>query len=78
MANSAWGDLNWGAGTFGGENDVTIAVTGQSLTSAINSVSTVGDANTSLTGESLTTSLGSLSFSIDGSVTLTTNLANLT
>jgi hypothetical protein len=78
MANSAWGELSWSAGAFGGENDANVSVTGQSLTSVLNSVSTVGDSNTSLTGQSLTTSLGSLSFSIDGSVVLTTNLANLT
>jgi hypothetical protein len=39
MANSAWGELGWSAGAFGGENDATVSVTGQSLTSALNSVS---------------------------------------
>jgi hypothetical protein len=27
MANSAWGELGWSAGTFGGLNDVTVQVT---------------------------------------------------
>jgi hypothetical protein len=27
MANSAWGELSWSAGTFGGLNDVTVQVT---------------------------------------------------
>ena len=78
MANSAWGELSWSAGVFGGANDVDVSITGQSLTSALNSVSISLSPNVSLTGEQLSTSLNSVSFSITGSVTLTTNLANLT
>jgi hypothetical protein len=78
MANSAWGELSWSSGVFGGANDVDVSVTGQSLTSALNSVSISIGPNVSLTGEQLNTSLNSVSFSITGSVALTTNLANLT
>jgi hypothetical protein len=78
MANTAWGALSWSAGTFGGANDADVLVTGQSLTSVLNSVSISLSANVSLTGEQLSTSLNSVSFKIDGSVALTTNLANLT
>ena len=78
MANSAWGELSWSAGTFGGLSDVDVSVTGQSLTSVLNSVSFSIDGVVNLTGQQLTSSLNSVSFSIDGSVALTTNLANLT
>ena len=78
MANSAWGELSWSSGVFGGANDVDVSITGQSLTSALNSVSISLSPNVSLTGEQLSTSLNSVSFSITGSVALTTNLANLT
>jgi hypothetical protein len=78
MANTAWGALSWSAGTFGGQNDADVLVTGQSLTSVLNSVSISLSANVSLTGEQLSTSLNSVSFKIDGSVALTGNLANLT
>ena len=39
MANTAWGALSWSAGTFGGQNDADVLVTGQSLTSVLNSAS---------------------------------------
>jgi len=78
MANSAWGELSWSAGTFGGLTDANVLVTGQSLTSALNSVSLSINGIVNLTGEQLSTSLNSVSFTIDGSVALTTNLANLT
>ena len=78
MANTAWGELSWSSGVFGGANDADVLVTGQSLTSVLNSVSISLGANVSLTGQLLSTSLNSVSFSIDGSVALTTNLANLT
>jgi CheY-specific phosphatase CheX len=78
MANTAWGELSWSAGTFGGANDVDVLITGQSLISALNDVSISLSPNVSLTGEQLSTSLNSVSFSIDGNVALTTNLANLT
>jgi hypothetical protein len=78
MANTAWGELGWSAGTFGGANDVDVLITGQSLTSILNSVSLSIDGIVNLNGQQLTSSLNSVSFTIDGSVTLTTNLANLT
>jgi hypothetical protein len=78
MANTTWGELSWSAGTFGGANDAIVSVTGQSLTSVLNSVSISLSPNVSLTGQQLSTSLNSVSFTIDGSVALTTNLANLT
>ena len=79
MANTTWGELGWSAGTFGGANDATVSVTGQSLTSALNSVSISLSPIINLTGEQLTSSLNNnVSFSITGSVDLTTNLANLT
>lgn len=80
MANTTWGQLNWSAGTFGGANDANVLVTGQSLTSALNSVSISLSPNVSLTGEQLSSSLNNngISFSITGNVFPTTNLANLT
>ena len=54
MANSAWGELGWSAGAFGGENDANVLVTGQSLTSALNDVSISLSPNVSLTGQQLT------------------------
>jgi len=79
MANTTWGELSWSAGTFGGANDATVSVTGQSLTSVINSVSILSSPLINLTGQQLTSSLNNnVSFSITGSVALTTNLANLT
>jgi len=80
MANTTWGQLNWSAGTFGGANDADVLVTGQSLTSALNSVSISLSPNVSLTGEQLSSSLNNngISFSITGNVFPTTNLANLT
>jgi hypothetical protein len=78
MANSAWGELSWSAGAFGGENDANVLVTGQSLTSVLNSVTFTIDGIVNLTGQQLSSSLNSVSFTIDGSVALTTNLANLT
>jgi len=79
MANTTWGQLSWSAGTFGGANDAIVSVTGQSLTSVINSVSTLSSPLINLTGQSLTSVLNNnVSFSITGSVALTTNLANLT
>jgi hypothetical protein len=65
MANTAWGELSWSAGTFGGANDVDVLITGQSLTSALNDVSISLSSNVSLTGEQLNTSLNSVSFSIE-------------
>jgi hypothetical protein len=78
MAITAWGDLSWSAGTFGGLNDIDVSVTGQSLTSSLNNVSISIDGVINLSGQQLTSSLNSVSFTIDGSVALTTNLANLT
>jgi hypothetical protein len=78
MANTTWGELSWSSGVFGGANDADVLVTGQSLTSVLNSVSISLGANVSLTGEQLSTSLNSISLSISGNVALTTNLANLT
>jgi hypothetical protein len=79
MANTTWGELGWSAGTFGGANDADVSVTGQSLTSALNSVSISLSPIINLTGEQLISSLNNnVSFSITGSVDLTTNLANLT
>ena len=57
MANTTWGELSWSAGVFGGANDADVSVTGQSLTSVLNSVSISLGANVSLTGEQLSTSL---------------------
>jgi len=81
MANTTWGELGWSAGTFGGANDATVSVIGQSLISVLNnngvSLSISGLVN--LTGQSLTSVLNNnVSFSITGSVTPTTNLVNLT
>jgi hypothetical protein len=80
MANSAWGELSWSAGTFGGINDVTVILTGETLSSTLNNVSISIDSLINLTGEQLNSSLNNngISFSITGSVTLDTNLANLT
>jgi hypothetical protein len=82
MANSAWGELNWGAGTFSGQNDVTILVTGEELLHTLESnigISAGGSIQIPASEEvKLNLSLNSVTFTIDGSVVPTTNLANLT
>jgi len=82
MANSAWGELNWSAGTFGGQNDVTVSVTGEQLVNALESnvgVSAGGSVQVPIFENPLSISYsGSVSFTIDGSASPTTNLANLT
>jgi hypothetical protein len=76
---NGWGAYGWGESAWG-ENSIgiTVLVTGQSLTSTLNSVTAIGTTNVSLTGQQLSTTLNSVSLKIDGDVTLTTNLANLT
>jgi hypothetical protein len=113
MANSAWGELSWSAGTFGGLNDVTVQVTapgtlttwgsnswsqfgwgenlglstlqgnatidiisvanvtGQLLSTSLNSVTATGTANLTLTGQQLTTTLNSVTILIATDVSLT-------
>lgn len=84
MANSAWGELNWGAGTFGGQNDVTVLVTGEQLVKVLESnigISAGGSIQIPASEETqllLSYNANSISFTIDGSVVPTTNLANLT
>jgi len=82
MANSAWGELNWSAGTFGGQNDVTVLVTGQTLVKVLESnigISAGGSIQIPASEEvELNLSLNSVTLTIDGSVVPTTNLANLT
>jgi len=82
MANSAWGELNWSAGTFGGQNDVTVLVTGQTLVKVLESnigISAGGSVQVPASEEvKLNLSLNSVTLTIDGSVVPTTNLANLT
>jgi hypothetical protein len=82
MANSAWGELNWGAGTFGGQNDVTVLVTGEQLVKTLESnigISAGGSIQIPASEEvKLNLSLNSVTLTIDGSVVPTTNLANLT
>jgi len=82
MANSAWGELNWSAGTFGGQNDVTVLVTGLTLVKVLESnigISAGGSVQIPASEEvELNLSLNSVTFTIDGSVVPTTNLANLT
>ena len=84
MANSAWGELNWGAGTFSGQNDVTVLVTGEQLVKVLESnigISAGGSVQIPASEETqllLSYNANSISFTIDGSATPTTNLANLT
>jgi hypothetical protein len=84
MANSAWGELNWGAGTFSGQNDVTVLVTGEQLVKVLESnigISAGGSIQIPASEETqllLSYNANSISFTIDGSATPTTNLANLT
>jgi hypothetical protein len=84
MANSAWGELNWGAGTFGGQNDITVLLTGEELIHTIESnigISAGGSIQIPASEETqllLSYNANSISFTIDGSATPTTNLANLT
>jgi hypothetical protein len=78
MAASAWGSLGWNVGTFGGENDVTVILTGQSLTSVINSVVISADSNTNTTGEFLTSTINGVTIRIDNETTLTSNLLSTT
>ena len=63
MANSPWGLLNWGQGTFGGINDATVSLTGINLQSYQGSVDAGPDAN--LTGEQLTLTEASVSITVD-------------
>jgi len=81
MANSAWGELNWSAGTFGGQNDVTVLVTGLTLVKVLESnigISAGGSVQIPASEEvKLNLSLNSVTLTIDGSVVPTTNLANL-
>ena len=91
MANSAWGELSWSAGTFGGLNDVTVQVTapgtpttwgsnswgqfgwganvGLSTFEGSTSVDIITVAN--VTGEQLTTTLNSVTAIIAVNVSLT-------
>jgi len=84
MANSAWGELNWSAGTFGGQNDVTVLVTGEQLVKVLESnigISAGGSIQIPASEETqllLSYNANSISFTIDGSASPTTNLANLT
>jgi len=84
MANSAWGELNWSAGTFGGQNDVTVLITGEELIHALESnigISAGGSIQIPASEETqllLSYNANSISFTIDGSASPTTNLANLT
>ena len=76
---NGWGAYGWGDSAWGNNSiSVTVSVTGQSLTSTLNSVSLSINGLVILTGEQLATTLNSVSLTIDGSVALTTNLANLT
>jgi hypothetical protein len=82
MANSAWGELNWGLGTFGGQNDITVLLTGEQLVKVLESnigVSAGGSVQVPASEEvELNLNLNSVNFTIDGSVVPATNLANLT
>jgi hypothetical protein len=82
MANSAWGELNWGAGTFSGQNDVTVLVTGEQLVKVLETnigISAGGSIQIPASEEvELNLNLNSVTLTIDGSVVPTTNLANLT
>jgi hypothetical protein len=84
MANSAWGELNWSAGTFGGQNDVTVLITGEELIHVLESnigISAGGSVQVPASEETqllLSYNANSISFTIDGSASPTTNLANLT
>jgi hypothetical protein len=82
MANSAWGELNWGLGTFGGQNDITVLLTGEELIHTIESnigVSAGGSIQVPASEEvELNLNLNSVNLTIDGSVIPDTNLANLT
>ena len=82
MANSAWGELNWGAGTFSGQNDVTVLVTGEQLVKVLGTnvgISAGGSIQVPASEEvKLNLSLNNVTLTIDGSVVPTTNLANLT
>jgi len=82
MANSAWGELNWGAGTFGGQNDITVLVTGEQLVKVLGTnvgISAGGSIQIPASEEvELNLNLNSVNFKIDANVVPTTNLANLT
>jgi len=82
MANSAWGELNWGAGTFSGQNDVTVLVTGEQLVKVLGTnvgISAGGSIQIPASEEvELNLNLNSVNFKIDANVVPTTNLANLT
>jgi hypothetical protein len=50
--------------------DVNVALSGENLTTALNSVTVLGTANVSLNGENLTTILNSVGISADGNVSI--------
>ena len=57
MAN-AWGELTWGIGSWGLQNDVTISLTGNSLTTSQSFVTISTGSNVDITGQELTTIQG--------------------
>jgi hypothetical protein len=77
--SNGWGQLGWGENIglsiFEGSTTVDlntpVALTGQQLTTVLNSVSITGDANLTLTGEQLTVSLNSVTTIATANVPLT-------
>ena len=78
MANT-WGELSWGLGAFGEQNDISVSLTGIELTSSLNSVSEVNAGSVvDLTGSTLTVTPGTTVVDIAVEFFATGNLLNIT
>ena len=67
MAN-AWGELTWGLNAWGEQSDVSVDVTGASLSSVLGNTSQFLDVDVNVTGSSLTANINSVLLDITSSV----------
>ena len=70
---NGWGRLTWGENEWGVTDAIAVSVTGQSLTTSLNSVTADAVTNVSVTGQSLTGSLNSVTVTGSAVVSLTGN-----
>ena len=66
-----WGRLTWGENEWGVTDAISVSVTGQSLTTSLNSVTALGTAVVDLTGQSLTISLNSVTALANANIDVT-------
>jgi hypothetical protein len=68
------GNYTWGTGTWGiGRIDVSVNLTGQSLTTNLDDVTVNANANVNVTGQSLTTNLENVTVETGVDVNVTVN-----